>query len=93
MLFVANSAVIGNGDYTDEVANCTAEIEKVVSVLAWTILCASFVLSVLCGEQPLIKIHHRDTKNTEIYTEKARISSLRKIFDKQGAAALKVKII
>ncbi|HEX9628659.1 MAG TPA: hypothetical protein VF961_01480, partial [Pyrinomonadaceae bacterium] len=24
MLFVANSVVIGNGDYTDEVRNCTA---------------------------------------------------------------------
>jgi len=25
MLFVANSVVIGNGDYTDEARNCTAD--------------------------------------------------------------------
>jgi hypothetical protein len=26
MLYVANFVVIGNGDYTDEVQNCTADI-------------------------------------------------------------------
>ncbi|HZE62802.1 MAG TPA: hypothetical protein VE056_02945 [Pyrinomonadaceae bacterium] len=28
MLFVANSVVIGNGDYTDEVRNCTASSDE-----------------------------------------------------------------
>jgi hypothetical protein len=30
----------------------------------------------LCGEQSLIKIHHKDTKKTEVYTEKPEIRML-----------------
>jgi hypothetical protein len=73
MLFVANSVVIGNGDYTDQVLNCTADT-KILVVSQFELFSVRPLCSLcLCGEQSVIKIHHRDTKNTEVTQRKLKL--------------------